>query len=442
MDNFMEINNLEAFFSENPDSLVFAILGSRYIEQGLFDRALAVTRKGMEKHPTYAFGHYVLGLCYYHLNDVAKAKTHLQLSVAYDDKNPGAWKILTEINASLDSAKEAEESKLKYYLLDSYNEDAVEQFQKEDLFNFSEFEAGQNQTMEDDLPEDVFPIDEQDAEGRFEDEEHSIDELFEENLKQEEEIDISQKVEEVFKETLGDMSIDIERKERPLVDADEEEEEAQPEMITPEETDESRSKDPQNLTDKEIDLALEEFFSEHDQDPFKTDKKKSSPDHEETPFDEEDTYDSFAEPQEDAPTVSEEDFFDFDSVVDEFISEHQEDTEQPAAKVEPPAAMSEEESETEPDIEPSAIAETLDLPEISDMRSANDQPARRSREERASQFTRPPILSPTLGEIYIAQGRFREAIEVFAQLLDKDPSNQRFRKKIKDIQGMLDKQGI
>ncbi|MEL6824133.1 MAG: tetratricopeptide repeat protein, partial [Calditrichota bacterium] len=60
--------------------------------------------------------------------------------------------------------------------------------------------------------------------------------------------------------------------------------------------------------------------------------------------------------------------------------------------------------------------------------------------DNTTRFGRPPILSPTLGEIYIAQGRFEEAIEVFQQLLEKDPGNQRFQKKIADIQAMLDKQ--
>ncbi|NIV72639.1 MAG: hypothetical protein GWN16_12080 [Calditrichae bacterium] len=40
----------------------------------------------------------------------------------------------------------------------------------------------------------------------------------------------------------------------------------------------------------------------------------------------------------------------------------------------------------------------------------------------------------------MAQGRFEEAIDVFQQLLKKDPENYRFEKKIKDIQEMLEKQ--
>jgi pentatricopeptide repeat protein len=55
---------------------------------------------------------------------------------------------------------------------------------------------------------------------------------------------------------------------------------------------------------------------------------------------------------------------------------------------------------------------------------------------------KPPILSPTLGEIYIAQGRFEEAIEVFKQLLQKDSQNTRFRRKIDDLQKILTKKNL
>jgi len=60
--------------------------------------------------------------------------------------------------------------------------------------------------------------------------------------------------------------------------------------------------------------------------------------------------------------------------------------------------------------------------------------------EETTHFGRPPILSPTLGEIYIAQGRFEEAIDIFRQLLDKDPENSRYRRKIADLEEILKKQ--
>ena len=40
MDNFLEMSNLEQFLAENPESYMFAVLASRYVEQGLIDKAL------------------------------------------------------------------------------------------------------------------------------------------------------------------------------------------------------------------------------------------------------------------------------------------------------------------------------------------------------------------------------------------------------------------
>ena len=48
------------------------------------------------------------------------------------------------------------------------------------------------------------------------------------------------------------------------------------------------------------------------------------------------------------------------------------------------------------------------------------------------------IVSSTLGEIYLAQGQFQEALDVFKQLLDKEPENDKLKRKIKDISALLE----
>jgi cytochrome c-type biogenesis protein CcmH/NrfG len=40
------------------------------------------------------------------------------------------------------------------------------------------------------------------------------------------------------------------------------------------------------------------------------------------------------------------------------------------------------------------------------------------------------IVTPTLGEIYAAQGQYAKAIGVFELLSKKDPTNRHFREKI------------
>ncbi|NIV72637.1 MAG: tetratricopeptide repeat protein, partial [Calditrichae bacterium] len=101
MNNFFELSNLEQFYADNPNSIIFAFLAARYIELGLIDKAHTVAEKGVKQHPTYAFGHYVLGLSYYHTNDLTQAKNHLEQSLAFDNKNPRAWQLMGEMNEKL-----------------------------------------------------------------------------------------------------------------------------------------------------------------------------------------------------------------------------------------------------------------------------------------------------------------------------------------------------
>lgn len=47
------------------------------------------------------------------------------------------------------------------------------------------------------------------------------------------------------------------------------------------------------------------------------------------------------------------------------------------------------------------------------------------------------IVSPTLGEIYLAQGQYADAKEIFVQLLANDPDNPKLQRKLSDIEALL-----
>jgi tetratricopeptide (TPR) repeat protein len=83
---------------------------------------------------------------------------------------------------------------------------------------------------------------------------------------------------------------------------------------------------------------------------------------------------------------------------------------------------------------------SAEIPDISaDAIQLEDSTDESSDSETYPEFSRPPILSPTLGEIYIAQGRFDEAVSVFQQLLAKDPQNSRLQRKIDDLKNIIAK---
>ncbi|MCB0277163.1 MAG: tetratricopeptide repeat protein [Calditrichaeota bacterium] len=447
MSTFFELSNLHRFCQNNPHSIAFAFLASRLLEEDQVEEALQVAERGISHHPTYAFGHYVLGVCHHRMNDFAKAKSHLEKSVAYNDKNPQAWKLMGEINEKLDLPLVAGECNLQYYLLDSFTRDAVLRFQKEDTVQFNEYES--DDSLQFDNP---FIVDEENALPPGPDREASIEDLFSGDDSITGGTDISQRVEAVFKETLGDISHDLDEEEPTMDNAgggvgntlemvnfleddltddhggdgddftedlgEDEDGEATFDNAGGEESlegldmldfsqlEENEIPDPQDDGD-ETSLNLDNFFNEYGN-PSQAEAKQSGETEAEDlgglNFD-----DSMADGEEHFSLGNDVDVdpsMDFSSMVEGIIAEQEED-------------------KTATDME---------------MNFSAPEPEQPDKDDQTANFGRPPILSPTLGEIYIAQGRFEEAIEVFKQLLEKDPGNQRFQKKISDIQGMLARQ--
>ncbi|MGH1363822.1 MAG: tetratricopeptide repeat protein [Calditrichia bacterium] len=518
----IELADLERLNDENSNSIVFAALAAKYIEMGLVDKALSIASRGVDKYPDYAYGQYVLALCHYNLNDYAKAKSRLEVSLALDDKNPRGWKLASDVNEQMNLPLLADECRMHYFLHDSFNTDAVELFQKHDAISFTDFEADPSISVTNETgpymnaepePEMVEVEEITDSTidlGFTEDTEPEADlDQFFDDVPAEEEINISQKVEEVFKETLGDMSIETtlddfrepqDVEDVSIIDA----------SIIDEDDDSTREADSgeveQDLLDMEDQsraIDVNKLFSEFEvgETPDEALSMSETTDLEDVSAPavstEDETYDQV-----------DDDFLDFSSVVEEIISERDDETRGGIANASDLEAfesdddsitfealevgddsitfealeIAEEASEINaipaPQEEEEDVSfESLDLTDDSiafDLQDVTDENitledfnieeedsvtldeddvqddntyealspdgATSEPQDNTTRFGRPPILSPTLGEIYIAQGRFEEAIEVFQQLLEKDPGNQRFQKKINDIQAMLDKQ--
>lgn len=380
MDQFLEIPSLEKHYSENPESIVFAFLAFRNLEQGNPDKALTICEKGVRSHPEYPFGHFVLGLCHYHLKNYSKAKAHLEIATAFDDKNPQAWKLLGEINEQLDLPILADECNLKYYLIDSFNSDALEKYQKGEIIDFDVFkrEGGYDFTpphTSTGIEQQVTEIIEEKAETT------PLDENFEEDK----ETTISVKKDSYMEEITRDIS---ETDEDKMSESFSEGSEAGETREEPEESVED--------SHRQVDELEAEKFERDEFSEGTTDQK-------------------IQRGFEETGSEGTEELLDFRSVVKNIISEN-EDDDVDLPKEEPASEMNIHQGE--------AVSETP-LPE---------------EETEVAKLGRPPILTPTIGEIYIAQGRFNEAIDVFEQLLEKDPDNQKFQRKIKDIRSIIEKQ--
>ena len=397
----LNIQTLEQWVGENEHSIAFALLALRYLEQGNGEKACQIVEKGLAQYPNYPFGHFVAGLCYYNKKDLTEAKNHLDISVTYDPVNPRAWQLLAEINRKLELNLLAEDCQLRLSGIDGFSPDV------ESVAPVTETAAeGPETAGEEEIPELLEDIPDLETAAGVAEEELNLEELFEES---ETEAAESADVDEIFKEAVGDLSTAEEAPETPSEEAPK-----------PEQSAEEQKTSATADSGDDFSNAMENFFSSLEEGEGKGEEPSETgqPEAEQT---------TAAEPSgDDNP----DDLFDFSQAVEEFLSEREEEIQSSEAPEEAPAA---DKATTASPAEAESAAEDesefiIDLDE-SEAESSSDE-----------EVSKPPILSPTLGEIYISQGRFQEAIHVFEQLLQQDPDNPHFKRKIREIQNLIDKQ--
>lgn len=92
-----EIEKLERRYAENPDGRYFAPLADAYRKAGQVDRALELVRAGIDKHADYLSAHIVLGRCLLDKLDDEGAGQAFQRVLTLDSENIIALKSLAEI---------------------------------------------------------------------------------------------------------------------------------------------------------------------------------------------------------------------------------------------------------------------------------------------------------------------------------------------------------
>jgi len=76
--------NLIKFFESNPDSLTFPIIADFELQQDNIEQALEILNQGLNYHPDYAYGHYVLSKVLLKQGDIDNAIEELKLTIKYD----------------------------------------------------------------------------------------------------------------------------------------------------------------------------------------------------------------------------------------------------------------------------------------------------------------------------------------------------------------------
>jgi tetratricopeptide (TPR) repeat protein len=125
-----EIEKLEARFNENPDGRYFAPLADAYRKAGRLDEALEMVRAGLQKHPDYLSAHIVLGRCLLDKKDDPGALQAFEQVLALDAENIIALKSLADIAVRVDRVDDARRWLQRLLAVDPMNAEADEQLRK------------------------------------------------------------------------------------------------------------------------------------------------------------------------------------------------------------------------------------------------------------------------------------------------------------------------
>jgi tetratricopeptide (TPR) repeat protein len=125
-----EIEKLERRYAENPDGRYFAPLADAYRKAGQLDRALELVRAGLTKHPDYLSAHIVLGRCLLDHKDDGSAAQAFQRVLSLDAENIIALKSLAEIFERKGELLQSREWLSQLLKIDPMNADAEADLQR------------------------------------------------------------------------------------------------------------------------------------------------------------------------------------------------------------------------------------------------------------------------------------------------------------------------
>ncbi len=88
---------LKSRLQQNPDSLMFARVADGLLKQGNVDEAIGVCEEGIRKHPYYVTGHMVLGKCYLQKKLFDLAEKEFKRVILFDPKYIAAHKLYGDL---------------------------------------------------------------------------------------------------------------------------------------------------------------------------------------------------------------------------------------------------------------------------------------------------------------------------------------------------------
>ena len=402
------LETLQVLLQQNPDSLTFARVADALNRRGRLDEAIQVCEEGVKRHPSYVTGHLVLGKCYLQKKLYDQAEKEFKRVLLFDPKYLAAHQCLAELMREMgwDNTSEMSYRKiLNFDPLDDKVKAILEDFaRKADTADPEDLEAADNtpafKAPEANIPLTTVPISDDDLLAMTSTPEvpdidfHAIAETrpFETT--------------EIFKPE-GDFS-------EPEFDSESE----------PESSEQAAGNDTEAL---QLSDAEQEKFSSILDDIFNDEGVDLAPGQ------------SAAQPPSEGESIADDDEIEEPPPVQPKPSQlvRRSATRPPTRPGSHPIDLDMNFDDDEPE-EPQTVAvarvpaPTAAPPPRPEQPAAPppQRPQTLSRRILSSSSPRDRIVTPTLGEIYAAQGQYAKAIGVFELLSRKDPNNRKFREKI------------
>ena len=403
-----EIKFLERILSENSNSVLFARLSDAYLKADRVDDAIELCELGVKKHPAYVTGHFILGECYLQKKLFDQAEKELKRTILYDPQYIAAHREYAELMAQIGWHTTCETTYEEIIRIDPINEKAKKRLEE--------------------LKKQFFP---QQGQKKEHETKFAIKEIDDTFLSSTEQI---HKETEIVEEKIDNFDLDLDiPEEQAEVDT----------MNIPDESDASMELLEDIFRDTTIsDLGAEEhFYPEKNvnqnvepeskkpaeqaapfEEPIKTPQFEPSPFQKpEEQIEPEESIKPDAESELKNPAETETSEYPFYGFESEKASEQKQDD---IFKLVP-----EIESE-EKDVEIS-IEQPQSEPEVDDGPiQVGDETPTQTPDKESQINDKEKIVTPTLGEIYVAQHQYSKAISVYELLMKKDPDNESYKQKI------------
>jgi tetratricopeptide (TPR) repeat protein len=423
-----DVQRLEEHIGQNPDSILFARLADAYLSNERVEDAIRLCEDGIKKYPYYTTGHFVLGKGYMADKQFEQAEKEFKRVLLFDPKYLAAHKRYGDLMREIGWENTCETSYKKILEIDPLD-DVARSIAGEYVLQGSETDD-ESQAQPDvvatdvsappDAPEYDSPdvlaaemADSSDATVQQADIDPAENtatpaaEQSDEPVTQPEVTDspgISASGSEQFREEdldFGDLGpLPVSQEEEALMfettDTDNETTEEEPSKPLP---------DLQDSETDEFSYLLDDIFKDEIVDDKPRDRRTAAPD---------DAIDDLLAAPDNGDSYSIDD--DTSQATDERVTK----VEKP---VSPKRNMAEPVSMRESELAPAGVTQA--------------STERKNAPVRTKKTASEKIVTPTLGEIYFAQGQYGKAIDVFETLLKKYPENEVYLKKISQLKQKL-----